>query len=172
MPRSVEGPPGADGDPRERRGPPAPPYGAVRRPTGAKHASEFLDGFGFELHPYEKFGADELRRSGMSWLEIDDEITLRAVTALGVKKATVPGTFPVLLADKLRAKGVELVPDQSFFVDEHASAYVDQICARFQPGQTCGVHEVMGLRRDRQRSLSRLDRGTGTARGSVPSRRA
>jgi Xaa-Pro aminopeptidase len=76
-----------------------------------------LEGFGFETHPYEEFGADELRKSGMSWLEIDDEITLRAVLAIGVEKATVPGTFPLLLADKLRAKGVELVPDQSFFVD-------------------------------------------------------
>jgi Xaa-Pro aminopeptidase len=76
-----------------------------------------LDGLGFELHPYEEFGADELRRSGMTWLEIDDEITLRAVAALGVENATVPGTFPVLLADKLRARGVELVPDQSFFVE-------------------------------------------------------
>jgi len=76
-----------------------------------------LDGLGFELHPYEEFGADELRRSGLSWLEIDDEITLRAVVALGVEQATVPGTFPLLLADKLRAKGVDLVPDQNFFVE-------------------------------------------------------
>jgi len=76
-----------------------------------------LEALGFELHPYEEFGADDLRRSGMSWLEIDDEITLRAVVALGVEKATVPGTFPLLLADKLRAKGVELVPDQDFFVE-------------------------------------------------------
>ena len=76
-----------------------------------------LEGLGFELHPYEEFGADELRRSGMSWLEIDDELTLRAVAALGVEQATVPGTFPLLLADKLRAKGVDLVPDQNFFVE-------------------------------------------------------
>jgi Xaa-Pro aminopeptidase len=76
-----------------------------------------LEGLGFELHPYEEFGADELRRSGLSWLEIDDEITLRAVGALGIEQATVPGTFPLLLADKLRAKGVELVPDQDFFVE-------------------------------------------------------
>jgi len=76
-----------------------------------------LGGLGFEIHPYEEFGADELRRSGMSWLEIDDEISARAVVALGVRKATVPGTFPLLLADKLRAKGVELVPDQTFFVE-------------------------------------------------------
>jgi Xaa-Pro aminopeptidase len=76
-----------------------------------------LEGLGFELHPYEEFGADELRRSGMSWLEIDDEITLRAVAALGIERATVPGTFPLLLGDKLRARGVDLVPDQSFFVE-------------------------------------------------------
>jgi Xaa-Pro aminopeptidase len=76
-----------------------------------------LEGLGFELHPYEEFGADELRRSSMSWLEIDDEIALRAVAALGIEQATVPGTFPLLLADKLRAKGVDLVPDQNFFVE-------------------------------------------------------
>jgi Xaa-Pro aminopeptidase len=76
-----------------------------------------LDGLDFQLHPYEEFGADELRRSGMSWLEIDDEITVRAVLALGIEQATVPGTFPLLLADKLRAREVELVPNQEFFVD-------------------------------------------------------
>ena len=76
-----------------------------------------LEGRGFELHPYEEFGSDELRRSGMSWLEIDDEISVRAVLALGIERATVPGSFPLLLADKLRAKGVELVPDQRFFVE-------------------------------------------------------
>jgi len=76
-----------------------------------------LDGLDFQLHPYEEFGADELRRSGMSWLEIDDEITVRAVLALGIEQATVPGTFPLLLADKLRARGVDLVPNQEFFVE-------------------------------------------------------
>src|SRR3954463_3175932 len=76
-----------------------------------------LAGLGFALHPYEEFGADELRRSGLSWLEIDDEITVRAVVALGIEQATVPGTFPLLLADKLRAKGVDLVPKQEFFVE-------------------------------------------------------
>jgi Xaa-Pro aminopeptidase len=76
-----------------------------------------LDSHAFELHPYEEFGADELRRSGKSWLEIDDEITVRAVLALGIEQATVPGTFPLLLADKLRAMGVDLVPNQEFFVE-------------------------------------------------------
>jgi len=76
-----------------------------------------LQGLGFELHPLEEFGLDELRRSGKSWLEIDDELTLRAVSAIGVTKAIVPGTFPIMLADKLRAAGVELTPDHNFFGD-------------------------------------------------------
>ena len=36
--------------------------------------------------------------------------------SVGVTEATVPGAFPLSLADKLRAQGVELVPDQEFFV--------------------------------------------------------
>ena len=76
-----------------------------------------LGGLGFELHPYEEFGSDELRKTGMSWLEIDDEIVLRAVKSLGITKAIVPGSFPLLLADKLRAQGVELEPSHQLFVD-------------------------------------------------------
>jgi Xaa-Pro aminopeptidase len=74
-----------------------------------------LEQLGLELHPYEEFGIDELRRSGRSAQEIEDEIVLRAVASLGIEKATVPGAFPVLLADKLRAAGVELTPERALF---------------------------------------------------------
>lgn len=76
-----------------------------------------LEGLGFELHTYEEFGADELKKTGIGWLELDIELALRAVEAFGVTKAIVPGTFPVLLADRLRARGVELEPSNEFFVD-------------------------------------------------------
>jgi Xaa-Pro aminopeptidase len=76
-----------------------------------------LEGLGFELHAYEEFGSDELKKSGMSLLEIDDELTLRAVAAIGVTKVVVPDAFPLGLADKLRARGVELEPNQVFFVE-------------------------------------------------------
>jgi Xaa-Pro aminopeptidase len=76
-----------------------------------------LHGLGFEVHPLEEFGIDELRRSGKSWLEIDDELTLRAVNSIGVTQAIVPGNFPLMLADKLRAAGVELTPNHAFFGD-------------------------------------------------------
>jgi Xaa-Pro aminopeptidase len=72
---------------------------------------------GFEVHPYEEFGVDELRRSGLGSHELFDEIVLRAVRGLGVERASVPGTFPLIVADRLRAAGVELTPDRELFDD-------------------------------------------------------
>jgi Xaa-Pro aminopeptidase len=70
---------------------------------------------GYELHPLEEFGLDELRRSGLPSSEIFDELVVRAVRELGVENATVPATFPVLVADRLRAAGVELTPSRAAF---------------------------------------------------------
>ncbi len=70
---------------------------------------------GYELHPFEEFGLDELRRSGLPSPQIFDEIVVRAVLALGVEQAIVPATFPVLVADRLRDAGVELTPDREAF---------------------------------------------------------
>lgn len=69
----------------------------------------------FTLHPLEEFGIDELRRSGITWSELFDELTVRAVGALGVERAVVPGAFPLRTADRLRAAGVELTPEVEFF---------------------------------------------------------
>jgi len=76
-----------------------------------------LRGLGLELHTPEEFGSDELRRSGMSRLEIDAEVAVRAVKAIGVTSAVVPAGFPLLLADRLRAAGVELRPEHGLFVE-------------------------------------------------------
>ena len=71
----------------------------------------------FELHPGEEYGIDELMRSGLSYQEVRQEIVLRAVKALGLTSAVVPETFPLWLADRLRAEGVELTVDADFFDD-------------------------------------------------------
>jgi len=70
---------------------------------------------GFVVHPFEEFGFDELRRSGKPFGEVLDQVMLRAVRALGVERAAVPPTFPLLLADRLRAEGVELAVDRDGF---------------------------------------------------------
>jgi Xaa-Pro aminopeptidase len=70
---------------------------------------------GLEVHPFEEFGIDELRRSGIDGHAMFDEIVVRAVRGLGVESAAVPGTFPVIVADRLRADGIELTPDRRLF---------------------------------------------------------
>jgi Xaa-Pro aminopeptidase len=76
-----------------------------------------LGGLGLELHATEEFGMDELRRGGGSADDNFDEVALRAVRAFGVERAIVPAGFPLLLADKLRAVGIELTPDRGLFDD-------------------------------------------------------
>ena len=68
-----------------------------------------------ELHPGEEFGSDELIRSGLSYPEVRVEVIKRAVKGIGITSAVVPETFPLWLADLLRAEGVELTVDASFF---------------------------------------------------------
>jgi Xaa-Pro aminopeptidase len=71
----------------------------------------------FELHPSEEYGSDELVASGRAYDEIRREIAARAVRQLGVTSATVPETFPLWLADRLRADGIELTVDSRLFDD-------------------------------------------------------
>jgi len=70
---------------------------------------------GFELHPAEEFGMDELIATGMDYNEIRDELILRAVRGIGIESAVVPVSFPLAVADMLRANGIELSPDRDFF---------------------------------------------------------
>jgi Xaa-Pro aminopeptidase len=72
------------------------------------HGIEIID-------PYD-LGADELLDSGISRHEVELELCLRAARRFGVTSALVPSEFPVGVADRLRAGGVELVVDPEAFV--------------------------------------------------------
>ena len=71
----------------------------------------------FEIHVPEELGYDELIASGLDYRELGAQLALRAVASLGLKRASVPDNFPVWLADRLRAAGVELEVDQELFDD-------------------------------------------------------
>ncbi|HZQ16766.1 MAG TPA: Xaa-Pro peptidase family protein [Gaiellaceae bacterium] len=71
----------------------------------------------FEVHPYEAFGRDELRAQGLESHEVELEIAARAVAEVGITAARVPATFPLELADRLRAGGVEVTPDRALFAE-------------------------------------------------------
>jgi Xaa-Pro aminopeptidase len=72
---------------------------------------------GLDVHAYEEFGFDELRASGADYDEVLLEVTRRGCHGLGVKRAVVPGAFPIDLADRLRADGIELDVDRRLFND-------------------------------------------------------
>jgi Xaa-Pro aminopeptidase len=73
---------------------------------------------GIEARAWEHFGYDEMLEQGLPrdqivWLHIN----LNACRELGVEDAIVPRTFPVWVADHLRANGIEITPDPKFFSD-------------------------------------------------------
>jgi len=74
---------------------------------------EGLDGL--KLHPPEEFGIDELVAGGMTRAAAKVEVYARACAALGVERAAVPPLFPLLVADRLRAEGIELEPERELF---------------------------------------------------------
>ena len=71
---------------------------------------------GLKPHPLEHFGWDELVAQGIPLEEVELQTFVRACKELGVESAVVPPTFPVELADRLRAEGIELKPDREAFV--------------------------------------------------------
>jgi Xaa-Pro aminopeptidase len=65
----------------------------------------------------EQLGRDELIAEGLSWEAIDRELYVRAVRELGIAAAVVPPDFPLAVADRLRAEGIELTPDDELFAE-------------------------------------------------------
>jgi Xaa-Pro aminopeptidase len=69
-----------------------------------------------ELLAPEEFGSDDLVAAGAgSGEEIQLEVAVRACKRMGIERATVPTTFPIELADRLRAEGIVLEPSREFF---------------------------------------------------------
>ena len=81
----------------------------------------------FDVHVSEEFGIDELIESGVPRREITAQLALRSVDSLGPKRFSVPDAFPLWLADRLRADGVELEVDQELFDDRRRSKTESQV---------------------------------------------
>jgi Xaa-Pro aminopeptidase len=70
---------------------------------------------GLQAVPLEELNFDELIQQGMSFYEVERELVLRACRNLGVAEAVAPRTFPLEIADYLRANGVTLEADGDLF---------------------------------------------------------
>jgi Xaa-Pro aminopeptidase len=63
----------------------------------------------------DALGRDELISAGYSRTEVQLELCVRAVAAMSLSEAVVPPEFPLALADRLRANGVKLNPEEAPF---------------------------------------------------------
>jgi Xaa-Pro aminopeptidase len=70
-----------------------------------------------EVLPSEEFGLDELYAQGLTRVEVELEVMLRAARRFGLKRVSVPATFPLAPADHLRANGIEVNADRKLFID-------------------------------------------------------
>ena len=68
-----------------------------------------------ELLDYFDFGMKELREQGLTYAEAEREVSARVVRRLGLAEATIPGDFPIGLAERLRADDVALTIDDRVF---------------------------------------------------------
>jgi Xaa-Pro aminopeptidase len=70
---------------------------------------------GLEVIPLESLGIDQLLLDGMKPSQAMLQVYTRACQELGLERASVPATFPLELADRLRASGIELDVDRDQF---------------------------------------------------------
>jgi Xaa-Pro aminopeptidase len=101
---------------------------------------------GVEAHPYEAFGWDDLVASGMPREEVDIELALRAAKEWGVSTASVPSTFPLELADRLRENGLTLSVDRDLFL-QRRRVKTEAELAGIRRAQK-GADEAMGAARE------------------------
>ena len=101
---------------------------------------------GIDARPYEDFGWDDLLAKGIPREEVDLELAVRATKEWGVSSAAVPSTFPLELADRLRASGAELTVDRDLFL-QRRRVKTDAELAGIRRAQK-GADEAMGAARD------------------------
>jgi Xaa-Pro aminopeptidase len=82
---------------------------------------------GVEVIPHEEVGEHQLIEQGVPREEIPIRAALRACQELGVARAVAPATFPLELADLLRASGIEVTADRRFFADRRRIKNVGEI---------------------------------------------
>ncbi len=78
------------------------------------------------IDPYA-LGLDELMERGLRWHDLEAELCARAAARLGTRRLVVPAALPVAVADRLRADGVEIVPDESEFIRRRRSKNADEV---------------------------------------------
>ena len=92
---------------------------------------------GIEIITPDALGADELLAEGVPVDEMLLRVYVRACRELGITSATVPSTFPLELADRLRADGVDVQPDRELFDLRRRSKNATEIAGLRRAQRAC-----------------------------------
>jgi Xaa-Pro aminopeptidase len=111
-----------------------------------------------QVLPFEEFGIDELYAQGLSRDEIELEVILRATRRFGVEDAVVPATFPLEVADHLRANGIEVRADREQFVRRRRVKNESELAGirRAQRAAEAAMDAARGLLREAERQNGSL----------------
>jgi len=112
---------------------------------------------GLDVTPLEEFGLDELYAQGLARDDVALEIVLRATRRFGIEQAVAPTTFPLEVADHLRANGVELSADRELFVGRRRVKNEAELAGIRRAQQ--GAEAAMGAARE---LLRQAETGNGT----------
>jgi Xaa-Pro aminopeptidase len=108
--------------------------------------------------PLEEFGLDELYAQGLTRAEIELEVVLRAARRFGLSQISVPSTFPLEVADHLRANGIEVTADRKLFIDRRRVKNEAELAGiqRAQRAAEGGMSAARELLRAAERQNGRL----------------
>ena len=90
-----------------------------------------------ETLPPETLGLDELLAGGMPASLAELEVYARACEELGICDAVVPASFPLELADHLRANGIEISVDRELFEDRRRRKTPTEIAGLRRAQRAC-----------------------------------
>jgi Xaa-Pro aminopeptidase len=108
---------------------------------------------GLEVRALEEYGADEMVNRGLQLEEINREVALLACRELGIDDVVAPPTFPLEIADHLRAGGVQIRADRELF-------------SRRRRVKT--EHELAGIRRAQRACEAAMDAARELLRRAEP----
>jgi Xaa-Pro aminopeptidase len=106
----------------------------------------------------EQLGRDELIAQGLSFEAIDRELYVRAVREVGIARAVVPPDFPLAVADRLRAEGIELTADDELFAERRRRKSDAELAGirRAARAAVAGVEEAARVLREAEIDGDRL----------------
>jgi Xaa-Pro aminopeptidase len=108
---------------------------------------------GLEVRALEEFGSDEMALRGLALEEINREVALLACRELGIESVLAPPTFPLEIADHLRAGGIEVRADREVFARRR---------------RVKSDHELAGIRRAQRACEAAMDAARELLRRAEP----